>query len=370
MKKIVHIITGLGSGGAENFLYKLLKNVDLNKYNVSVISLKGKGFYGEKIEKLGIPVFSCNMTKNPISIIKTIIKLYKKIRGADVLQCWMYHANLIGFISGKLAHVPKIIFSIHHANFDKDKNKKLTIIINKICSYLAHFIYAVVYAGENSKLLHINRMGYPKSNAISIPNGVETNKFKPKPWAKDFVSKITKTPKDKNILLVVSKWHPIKDIPNFIEAFKIVNKNKDNVVAILCGRGLDSSNKELVNTIENKNLENEIRLLGVRDDIDIIMAGSDILVLPSAGEAFPMVLIESMACGVPCVATDVGDSRLIVKDTGVVVPPHQPEKLAQGILSLLESTTMRKKLGIKSRQRVLDNYDLRTIYSQYEDLWS
>lgn len=78
-KKICHLITGVGRGGAENFLYKLLKNVDLDKYNVSVISLKGKGFYGEKIEKLGIPVFSCNMTKNPISIfffLKTLLRVY------------------------------------------------------------------------------------------------------------------------------------------------------------------------------------------------------------------------------------------------------------------------------------------------------
>ena len=140
---------------------------------------------------------------------------------------------------------------------------------------------------------------------------------------------------------------------------------------MLAGQGLDSSNLVLAKYIDDAQLRDSVFLLGRRDDIPRIMAGLDIYTSSSCSEGFPNVVGEAMACGVPCVVTDAGDSAYVVGETGVVVPPSNPEALAQGmdrlIIMLPEE---RRRLGEAARRRVQENFDITMIVKRLETLYS
>src|SRR5690554_6689505 len=135
MKKIVHIITGLGSGGAENMLHKLLKYSDRKEYYHEVISLMDEGVYGEKIERLGIKVHCLNLRKK--NIFNSLIQSRRICKDADIINTWLYHADIFGFVVSKVLLRKKLIWNIRHSNLDKDANKSSTLKIVKLNSFLS-----------------------------------------------------------------------------------------------------------------------------------------------------------------------------------------------------------------------------------------
>jgi glycosyltransferase involved in cell wall biosynthesis len=140
---------------------------------------------------------------------------------------------------------------------------------------------------------------------------------------------------------------------------------------VLAGTDVDPKNLELNQLIEAHRLGACVHLLGERSDIAWITAGLDIATLSSAwGDAFPNVIGEAMACGVPCVVTDIGDASCIVGNTGIVVPPRHPTALVKAWNKLLEmDATARTRLGEAARQRVIENYSLAKIARRYERLY-
>src|SRR5699024_3018079 len=141
--KITHIITGLNMGGAETMLYKLLKHVNKDKYDINVISMMDDGVYGEKIRNLGIEVISLNMKKG-IPSLKGFKLAKRHIKNTDIIQTWMYHADLFGYILFKLSKVKKLIWGIRRSNLDPKLNKKSTIMVAKVNSKLSKKIDKVV----------------------------------------------------------------------------------------------------------------------------------------------------------------------------------------------------------------------------------
>src|SRR5699024_8837320 len=131
--KIFHIITGLNMGGAEAMLYKLLQNIDKSKYDINVISMMDEGFYGPKIQKIGIDVYTLNMKSGKPSFT-AVLEARKLIKDADIVQTWLYHADLLGYIITRFSKRKKLIWGIRHSNLDKDKNKRSTLQIVKINS--------------------------------------------------------------------------------------------------------------------------------------------------------------------------------------------------------------------------------------------
>ena len=169
---------------------------------------------------------------------------------------------------------------------------------------------------------------------------------------------------------VVGRYHPVKDHANFLHAAGILERTWPNVHFVLVGCGMDHTNSELVALIRQIGINKKIHLLGERTDVHYVTAALDIASSPSRSEGFPNVVGEAMACEVPCVVTDVGDSAKIVDVTGIVVPSRDAQALAYGWGKLIKmGAEARRKLGIAARKRIQDNYSLSTIAGQYEDLY-
>lgn len=367
--KIVHMITGLGNGGAENMLYKVLSRLDQNKYKIEVISMTSKGEIGPKIEDLGIKVHTLEMRRG-IPTLSAIKKAVKILNGVDVLQTWMYHADLLGYICGKKAGVKKIIWGIRHNNLDKKKNKKLLIMVAKINKFLSKNVDCIVSCSKDATKVHIE-FGYDKEKFVTIPNGFDIENYHRYEGAKvDILKELSLNDRDYKIVSHVARWDILKDYPTLIKCIANVISAKEDTIFLLCGKNIDNENKELIELMKENHISNRVYLLGSRQDIPKIMSASDVFVLSSIGEGFPNVIGEAMACETPCVVTNAGDSGYIVGNLGKVVKVGDFKSLSDSIIYFLDLPEDQLKIiGKKCRDRVINEFELNKIVKRYELLY-
>jgi len=371
--KVLHIITGLSTGGAEMMLYKLVSKIDRGCFDIYVVSLTNIGPVGEKIEKLNIPVVAVGMKRGwrgffSFSGFFKLLRIVKKYK-PDVIQTWMYHSDLIGGLVGKILKVP-VIWNIRHSNLNPKYNKKTTIWTAKICAKFSKTLpKKIICCSWASKSVH-KKLGYDENKMVVIPNGFDLDAFFPDKQAREKVRKELGI-NDKIIVIgFAARFDPQKDHRNFFEAAKIVYKIYPNVHFLLCGDGISWDNKRLRERIEKSGVKKVTHLLGRRDDMKNIYNSIDIFCSSSYGEGFPNVIGEAMACEIPCVVTDVGDSAIIVGDTGFVVPPKNPEALAEAIIKMIEiGEEKRKELGKRARKRIEESYSIEKIVKNYEQLY-
>lgn len=371
--KVLHIITGLGNGGAEGVLYRLCLND--KEYKHIIISLTDLGFYGQLLINKGVVVHQINLSLR--NLIPKSFHLFRKLKDIkpDVIQTWMYHADLFGGLIARLGGYKNIFWNIRHTNLSIGESKTSTILIFKISSLLSFIIpkQIICCADESLKVHHKN--GYNFSKMIVIPNGYDTSVYFP-----DKVLRIqTKSDLDLSekfvVLGMIGRFHPQKNHLGLIKALSIVKNSFHEFKFILVGRDLNSSNLKLNNEIKKYNLESNILMLDQRSDIPAIMNALDINVLSSSsGEGFPNVLPEAMSCSVPCVTTDVGDAVKIVGSSGWIAPPNDSDAMAKAILGAInefkndtESWGLRKK---SCRERIIDNYSLDKMIKNYHEVWN
>jgi glycosyltransferase involved in cell wall biosynthesis len=168
-----------------------------------------------------------------------------------------------------------------------------------------------------------------------------------------------------------ARYHVMKDHATLIRALAIVTEKKPNVHLVLAGTGVTVENQSLHRLVQELGVADKVHLLGERQDVAAIMTGLDCLVLSSAwGEGFPNVVAEAMACGVPCIVTDVGDAKAIVGNAGWVVPPRSPQSLASAMRDFLHlSPADRIDFGLRARERVTQEYALDLVVGKYEALF-
>ena len=369
--KIVHIINDLSIGGAEMMLYKLVYRMDKSEFDTQVVSLTDIGKIGKKIEDLGIPVKTLKMRRG-LPDPRGIYKLTMWLRGIkpDIVQTWMYHANLIGGLAALNDRKTPIIWGIRHGRLEKKYFKKTTFWTAKMCAYLSSYIPIwIVCNSQASKRFHAN-LGYSADKMKVIPNGFDLVLFSANEKARKSIRKELGVSDQTVIIGLIARFHPNKDHFNFCKAAGILHKTKSNVHFVLCGEGISSHNTNLMRWINEARISSTIHLLGPRGDIPSVMASLDVATTSSFIEGFPNVIGEAMASCVPCVATDVGDSNIIVEETGFVVPPKDPVALAQAWNKLIDmGPEKRKHLGLMARQRIEKYFALEKITKQFESLY-
>ena len=370
---VVHLITSLSSGGAQMMLYNLLTKTDRTKFEPVVISMMDRGIFGDRIEALGVPIYSLGLQAG-IPTVGSLLHLRSLLAklAPDLIQGWMYHANIAAQIVSLLSfkQVP-ICWGIHHSIASLSSEKKLTIALIRLGAFLSGLTARIVFVSETSQAQH-QALGYANQKSLTIPNGFDTDSFVRSPKHKLAVRAELGIPATAFTIGSIGRDHPMKDRVNFINAAALLVQHHPDTHFLLIGDGADSDNATLVSQIAAFGLIDRVHLLGRRNDIARLSASLDICSLSSAyGEAFPLVIGEAMSCEVPCVVTDVGDSAWIVSDTGRVVPIKNPQALAEAWQEIIElDATSRAELGKAARQRIIDNFSLASIVDRYEKLYA
>lgn len=367
--RIVHIISGLGTGGAEMMLYRLVNELCAHQH--IVISLTANGPLSRKLAAIGCTVYALDLRGylGFVSLFKLWV-LLRKIR-PDVVQTWMYHADLIGAIVGRLSGINRIVWNIRNTKIPQGKYS-FTYVIIKMCKFLSSIIPKKIVCCANSAMEEHVKIGYSRSKLVVIPNGYQVSEIKLN--NEDEVAKfrgLLKIPKKTKVIGIVGRYDVLKGYDVFVRAAGLLTKDhSENLVFMAVGRNVDESNAELQDVLRKYAPDAKFILLGEREDVSKLMQAMDVFCLASRAEGFPNVVAEAMLARVPCVVTDVGDARYIVGSTGIVVNPEDPSALADALDSMLSlDESARKELGIAARRRVEQDFGIASIAAQYESLY-
>jgi glycosyltransferase involved in cell wall biosynthesis len=373
MKKlrVIHVITSLGVGGAQTMLQRLLSHTDRDRFEPSVISLIDAGTLAPSIEDMGIPVYSVGMKQGKPSLqgLWRLAQIVQQTK-ADLIQGWMYHANLAGQVAATLSRrsIP-VLWSIHNTSIANES--KTTAVVNRMGAWLSDWPARIVFVSHASRSQH-EAFGYRCHKGCVIPNGFDISEFSPSSVARLSVRSEIGVPDGFSLIGLCARFHPMKDHANFLRAAALLVRRYPSVHFLLAGTEVDQSNAILCGLVQDLGLVGRVHLLGERRDMPRLMAALDIAALSSCtGEAFPLVVGEAMSCSVPCVVTDVGDGATVVDTTGIVVPPRDPSALADAWQRLLEmGPGYRSELGRAARRRIEQNYSLKAVVKKYEELFS
>jgi len=363
--KILHIITGLGQGGAEGALFRLVKATPETDH--MVISLSGEGYWGPRLRTLGVQVVTCKG-------FRRLYRVYHLIRAEkpDVMQTWMYHADFLGGLASRILGIP-VIWGIRNSTLDRVKSSLSTRVIVKICAFLSDYIpEAIVCCSHNAAIIH-GRIGYQTKKFEIISNGYDLNDFHPDTNARRYIRKLWDLEDEEFVIGTVARWDPQKDHPTLLRGLRAVCNMGIPFMCVLVGTGMTDQNAELVSLISSLGLSRHILLVGPRSDISEIMNSLDLHVLSSAyGEAFPNVLAEAMACATPCVTTDVGDAAMIVDDLGWIVPVGAPEQLALAIgnaYGKFRDSGEYEELRLNCHRSIAARFSIDDMANHYKRIW-
>ena len=370
--RTVHIITGLDQGGAEAMLANLVAALQ-SRCDTHVISLMDEGLHGRAIKQMGIPLHCLHMKRGLFSL-QAFLRLRHIIKdiSPDVVQTWMYHANLIGGIAARTAGCRNVAWGIHHSDLTPDRNKRSTLWVSNVCAILSRVVpRSIVSCSFRGMHLHRTR-GYAAGKCVVIPNGFDTSRFRPAEEPQP--PHVEAAPPARHARRVgnVARLDPQKDHRNLLQAFALILPDYADCRLILCGTGITGESKQLRGWLNETGLADNVDMLGPQQNIPDVLHTLDVFVLSSCGgEAFPLVLGEAMACGIPCVTTDVGDAAEIVGDTGWIVPPRNPRALANAIMeALAEAPAVRHERGRRCRRRIVENYEIAHVADMYYNLWT
>jgi glycosyltransferase involved in cell wall biosynthesis len=366
MPSISHVITGLGVGGAERALHALLCGGLQQHYNSDVVSLRDIGHYGPLLQKAGIEVSALGLRPSLPSPLKLQnLKRQLQTSPKSIVQGWMYHGNLAAtWATRTLKPKPKLVWNIRtslDAASSSDMKRKLLV---KASAFYSRRTDAIIYNSAQSCQQH-EAAGFHNGQGIIIPNGFDTSQWRPDAADRLAVRASWNVKPTDKVICFVGRNSTEKDLPNFLKALStVMNENADVHVVII---GRDTATAVAAHP---KLPRDRLLVLGERHDVAQLLRGCDVFCLSSKREAFPNVVGEAMATGLPCVATDVGDVRDIVGDTGWVVPSQSSMALAQALsLAVATPTPDLQNRGVAARQRIITHYGLATMVSRYRTVY-
>jgi glycosyltransferase involved in cell wall biosynthesis len=369
--RVLHIITALDIGGAEMMLNKLLLASDKGRMT-TVVALGPYGSMASRIAEAGARVHCLGISKsrpNPLHFV-SVANLVREYR-PHIIQGWMPHGNVAASLAQIVAgfSVP-VVWNIRMSLENIRNEKLLTRCVIRLGRLISWHPAAIVYNSQTGAEQH-EAIGYRSASRVVIPNGFDCNVFRPDKAERGRVRAELKLGDDVPLVGLVARYHPMKDHANFLRAVAVVYRTHPEARFLLVGSGPVEYRRNVSQLVDQFGLNECVLQLGERTDIASVTAALDIACSASAwGEGFSNALGEAMACAIPCVATNVGDSRFLLGETGHIVPKRDPEKLAGAICKLIEGgSEVREDLGAAARLRIQNEFALPEVARRYEGLY-
>lgn len=370
MIRILHLITTFGLGGAEGNLARIVSHMDRTRFlNHVVVMRRSPQFHTEFAAKT-VP-FQCLGMRSGVPNLGATWRLSATIRALrpHLLQTWMYHADLLGLLTGRLTKTPAIAWNLRRSFIGMSEHGWSSRMVLRAAVRLSPLPDAVVTNSLAGQRTH-EALGYRPRRWVRIPNSLDADRFRPDASARAALRSELGLAADTRLVGLVARFVPIKGYGNFASAAGILGKQSPDVHFVLAGRGIEPSNEPLVRILQSSGAFERMHLLGERPDVQRVIAGFDISCSSSYGEGFPNTVGEALACGIPCVVTDVGDSALLVGAEGKIVAAGDPQAFAQACRDLLElPAELRRQMGLRARKRVEAEYSIRSVVTRYEELY-
>lgn len=370
--RVLHILPTLGAGGAEILALRLMARSapDLDHH---VLCLAGRDRLSDEVAAAARSVTHLELTGGP-GDVPAVARLARHVRriDPDLVHGWLYWGSLAA-VAATTWPAPQrpVLWAIHHTPLELAEEKRKVRFSIRACRALSHRPDRTLYVAEAARRRH-HALGFRDRHSQVVPNGFTLAESPVGPADRQRWRAALGLPQDAFIVGFVGQYMPMKDPDNFLAAAaRLAARDADGppVHFALIGRRLTWANDALAAQIHANGLAPRVHLLAERCDAPQAMAAFDLLSLASAfGEAFPMVLGEAMAQGVPVAGTDVGDTAFLVGDTGWVVPPRDPEALAEAWAAARASDLAR--VGAAAHARIARHFSLDAVIAQYRQVYT
>ena len=366
----MHVINGLGPAGTERMLVKLLESSTGPWEHVVVSLMEADTPLAARLSELGIPVHSLRLNRsipNPLSAL-AIISLARRLR-PHLIEGWLYYSNLLTNLAAvSLPGRVPIFWNIRSSLYDIKTERFRTAAGIRIGAALSRRVDAIIYNSQTGAQHH-QAIGM-RGKAVFIPNGFDCQVFRPDAGARQQVRAELGITDDQVLIGLIARFHPNKDHATFFKAAASVVQAHSNVRFVLLGADGTSEDPGLQKLVADHRLQPYVMLLRERIDMASFTNALDISSSSSWTEGCSNVIGEAMACGVPCVVTDVGENTYLVSDTGISVPSRNPEAFAEGLLRLIDAgASGRRQLGRAARRRIEEQFSMPTVARAYERLY-
>jgi len=369
--RCLHVIGDLSQGGSEKMLCRLLLNSDRNRFEHQVVTLLQPGPLANDLERAGIRVFSLQMPRKlaVTTTLQAIVRLAALMaaKKPGLVHAWMYNADILAPLSAWLAGRIPVITSIRHGLSQADSCR--IRLMAGAAAFASRFNAVRVVTCSAAAVQNHVKVGFPECINV-IPNGFILPEKAVDSTDAENLARMLGIAGNFPLIGVIGRFTPEKDHQTLVKAAAIVGREFPNVRFVLCGAGTEAENAELSTMIEAAGVGACFIRLGQRSDLPVIIRGLSFVVSASRAEAFPNVIGEAMAAGVPVVATAAGDSALIVGDCGLLVPVGDVQKLAAAISEMLRyDSEQLQALGLNARRRIATLFGIDGVVKQYEKLY-
>lgn len=362
-QKIAFMIRDLNYGGAQRQLITLVKALDKKLFDITVLCFYSDGLLEIDLKQNGISVICLKKRSrwDVVGFLWNLLRQLKKIN-PDVLHGYLSESNLLTICFKLFSPSTRIFWGIRDSNISFGSYDWLDRLIFELECFLSRFVDLVIvnsYAGRAYHLSH----GFPDAKMVVIPNGIDTERFKPDRASGQLIRSHWNISDDTILIGLVGRLDPMKDHPTFLKAAAILCQERLNVHFVCIGNGPESYADELSQLACELGISKHILWAGGQGDMPAVYNALDIVCSASAyGEGFANVIGEAMACETPCVVTDVGDSAWIVGDLGIVTPAQNPEVIKQGLINMIDKIQAEDDLKVvfkqSLRQRIVTQFSV------------
>jgi glycosyltransferase involved in cell wall biosynthesis len=367
-RRVLHVISGLAVGGAEMALYRLILQFRGSDYDHTVVALTPGGGMIARFVDAGIRVVVLDVRHAPAAHFAQLVRLIRSQR-PDIVQTWLYHADFLGGLAARVAGTRAVIWGVRTTDVDGGC-ARTTALVRRACASISRWVpHTIVCVAEAALRAHA-RIGYDTGRMTVVGNGFDLAQLAASDAERGRLRARCGFGADDIVVGTLGRFNLDKDHANFVAAAGRLAALDARVRFLMIGRELDAENPALARWIRATGHRDRFVLLGERDDVAVCLAAMDIFCLSSRTEAFPNVVGEAMAMGLPCVATDVGDVAALLADTGVVVPKADPDALARGLAGLIaRGPAHARELGQRARERIRAVYDMRGVRARFESIY-
>jgi glycosyltransferase involved in cell wall biosynthesis len=363
MIKVVFLIRSLDAGGTERQLATVIPRLSKDRFEVTVITFYPGGNFGAELRAKNIKVLSLNKRGRwDVLVLWGLVRELKKIRPA-ILHSYLVEPNLVAVVVRPWLRSTRVIWGIRASDRDLSQQDWFVRMNFRLQSFLSRFADLAIFNSNAGRNFHF-AVGFRPRNSIVIHSGVDTDLFKPDAELR-MIARQEWGVRDGTVLVgLVGRLDPVKGHPIFLRAAALVAREINTCRFVCVGVGPDAYGAQLRRLAEELGLSDRLIWAGGRTDMPAVYNALDIACSSSTTEGLPNAIAEAMACGIHCVVTDVGDSRWLVGDTGIVVPPKDPSALADGLSRCFHQ--LRKESAPNPRQRILNELDVQRLVSQTE----
>ncbi len=373
--KVMHVITSLDIGGAEQMLRRLVTAKTRPDVSHSVVTMIPGGPLHAAIQGDGIPVVDLGMRpgRANLSGLWQLRRLIRRQR-PDLIQTWLYHADLVATLALQLSgrrRQTRLVWGLRCSDMHAGHATPRHRMILRVLAHLSRRPDLIISNSAAGMRVH-TAVGYRPRRWQVIPNGFHTELFAPDDEGRCRMRAELGLGDDDFAIVLCARVAPMKDHKTFVRAAEIVAAQLPQARFVLIGRNTDRSDTGLDRMIVDSAAADRFLRLGERRDIAAILPAMDLATLTSAfGEGFPNVLGEAMATAIPCVSSAAGDAAEVIGDTGLIVPVRDPQAMATAWLEMFsQGREGRARLGAMARDRVLDNFAMDKVFTQFIDTYS